>query len=45
MDASVLLVPEERGHPRNVEGLPPDALNVILQHFFAEIDKKRWQTL
>lgn len=35
-----MLVPEIRGHARSVEGLPPDTLNGILQHFFAEIDRK-----
>ena len=31
---------EKRSHPRRVKGLPPDTLDGILQHFFAEINKK-----
>ena len=31
---------QKRDHPKNIEVLAPDALDSILQHFFAEINKK-----
>ena len=40
MDASVLSWAEKRSQPRSAEGLPRDTSDGILQHFFAEIDKK-----
>ena len=31
---------EQRGQAKNIEGLAPDTLNGVHQHFFAEVDKK-----
>ena len=31
---------QKRDHPINIELLAPDTLEIILQHFFAEINKK-----
>ena len=31
---------QKRDHPKNIEVLAPDTLDSILQHFFAEINKK-----
>ena len=31
---------QKRDHPKNIEVLAPDTSNSILQHFFAEINKK-----
>ena len=31
---------QKRDHPKNIEILAPDTLDSILQHFFAEINKK-----
>ena len=31
---------QKRDHPKNIEVLVPDTLDIILQHFFTEINKK-----
>ena len=31
---------QKRNHPKDIEVLVPDTLDGILQHFFAEINKK-----
>ena len=31
---------QKRNHPKNIEALAPETLDSILQHFFAEINKK-----